>query len=129
MIRWFGKKRYGPIGVDLGTRTVKLVQLSADAAQLVEAARWDLPAATQEKPAEKPDPDAQANRLVEALRQARAGRNFHGREAVLCLSDRELFTQNIRVAKAEPAELARLVQQETAGRVPFPVQEAEIRFI
>jgi type IV pilus assembly protein PilM len=125
MIRWLGKRRFGPIGVDIGTRSVKLVQLSADAAKLVEAARWDLPAPTSEKLT----PEQQTARLVEALRQAREGRSFRGREAVLCLTDRELFVQNVRVPKSEGPELARLVQQEAAGRVPYPVQEAELRFV
>jgi type IV pilus assembly protein PilM len=40
-----------------------------------------------------------------------------------------MFVQNIRVTKAPPAELQRVVQQEAVGRVPFPAAEAEIRFL
>jgi type IV pilus assembly protein PilM len=125
MVRWLGKQRYGPIGVDIGTRSVKLVQLSADASQLVDAARWDLGSLARDKSA----PNDQSARLVAALRQAREGKGFRGRDAVLCLTDRELFVQNVRVPKVESAELTRLVHQEAASRLPFPVAEAEVRFL
>ena len=64
-----------------------------------------------------------------ALRRAREGRNFRGREAVICLGAPELFVQNVRLAKVPGAEMERLVRQEAAGRLPFPAAEAEIRFL
>ena len=124
MIRLLPKKRYGPIGVDLGACSVKLVQLSADHKNLVEAVRWDLPPAD---PSKKNGPPAEA--LVDALKQARRHRKFRGRDAVVCLGRNELFLQNVRVAKASDDELPRLVQQEAAGRVPYSVAETEIRFL
>lgn len=125
MISWLSKRRFGPIGVDIGTRSIKLVQLSADSSRLIEAARWELNIPSTETSS----PEQRTSRLVEALRQAREGRNFRGREAVLCLTDRELFVQSIRVPKTESAGLARLVQIEAAARVPFPIQEAEIQHL
>ena len=44
MVSWLGGKRASPIGVDIGSRSVKLLQLSGDCATVQEAARWDLPA-------------------------------------------------------------------------------------
>jgi type IV pilus assembly protein PilM len=117
---WFSKKRVGPIGVDLGTRSIKLVQLSADGTQLLEAARWDLPL-------ESSTPTS--DQVGEALRQACDGRRFRGRDAVLCLGWRELSIQNIRVPKGPPGELAHLVRQEAEGRFPFPPAETEMRFL
>lgn len=122
MVSFFSQRRAGPIGVDLGSRSVKLVQFDADHRRLVEAVRWDLSA----------DSGGQGDRidyLADALRRAREGRNFSGRDAVICLGEPDLFVQNIRVAKVPPEELQRLVFQEAAGRLPFPVNEAEVRFI
>lgn len=120
----FGPRRYSPIGIDLGSRSVKLVQFTADHSKLVDAARWDLPA----EPANA-SPDELQTRIVEALTRAREGREFRGKEAVLCLSERELFLQNIRVPQGDAATLERAVQQEAAGRIPYPVAETEIRFL
>ena len=90
--------------VDVGTRSVKLVQFSADCAKLVDAARADLPAVDLKAlSAEK-----YAEYLAAAIARARDGRTFRGKDIVLGLTDRELFVQNIRVARCEGAELERL---------------------
>ncbi|MCA9121092.1 MAG: pilus assembly protein PilM [Planctomycetaceae bacterium] len=124
MIARLRKNRFGPIGIDIGSRSVKLAQFSADGKQLVEASRWDL------SDSDKNLSDAeQDERIVEALAQAREGRAFKGNDAVLCLNHRQLFLQNIRVSKSAQIPLDRTVQQEAAGRIPFPVAEAEIRYL
>ena len=124
MIRLLSKKKYSPIGVDLGSRCVKLVQLDADCEQLVEAARGDLPAGVYEL-----DAAARVQAFADAIGRAREGRAFRGRDAVVCLSAPQLFIQNIRVPKGSREELHRLVLQEAAGRIPFAVNQAEIRFV
>ena len=43
MFRWLPRRRYSPIGIDLGARSIKLVQLTGDRCQLVDAARVELP--------------------------------------------------------------------------------------
>ena len=123
MAGWFGNVSCGPIGVDIGSRSVKLLQFSADRSRVWEAARWDLAADKNADPGQRDD------QVVEALRQAREGRNFRGREAVLCLGAGELVAQNIRVPQISGAELAKVVCAEAAGRIPFAAHEAEIRFL
>jgi type IV pilus assembly protein PilM len=123
MVRWFTRGRMSPIGIDLGSRSVKLVQFSSDRSRLLEAVRWDLPTD------EPPDAQERSRRLVEALRQAREGRHFRGKDAVLCLGNRELFVQNLRVAKVTGGDLDQAVRQEVEGRLPFPVAETELRYL
>jgi type IV pilus assembly protein PilM len=53
MPAWIKHNRCGPIGIDLGTRSVKLVQFDAARERIHEAARWDLPA---EAPGDSPAP-------------------------------------------------------------------------
>lgn len=124
MVRWFTSKRCGPIGVDLGSRSVKLVQFDAEYNRLIEAVRWELPPQAGDVDAEDHD-----RRLAEALREARAGRAFRGRAAVVCLSAPQLFIQNIRIPKVPREEVQRLVFQEAAGRIPFPIEQADIRYL
>jgi type IV pilus assembly protein PilM len=124
MIRWFPKRRFSPIGIDIGGRSIKLVQLTGDRARLVEASRVELPPL-----AEDATPQQQADRIVEGLRRGLAERGFRGRDAVLCLGDRHLFLQSLRVPKQTGPQLDRLVAQEAAGRVPFGLDDAEMRYL
>lgn len=124
MPRFLTRQRYSPIGLDLGARSVKLVQFTADHGRLVDAARWELPL---DQPAGAGE--AWRSSAVSAIQQAREGHEFRGRDVVLCLNERQLFLQNIRVAPTEKMSLDRLVQQEAAGRIPFPLAETELRHI
>jgi type IV pilus assembly protein PilM len=124
MVRWLPRRRYSPIGVDIGARSIKLVQLSGDRSRLIEAARVELPPLPEDAAAEQ-----QAERISDGLRRGLADREFYGRETVCCLSDRQLFLQSLRVPKQSGTQLDRLVAQEAAGRVPFPLDEGELRFL
>jgi type IV pilus assembly protein PilM len=42
---------------------------------------------------------------------------------------RELFIQNVRLPKSLPEDTAKLLQQEAASRLPFPLAEAEVRYV
>jgi type IV pilus assembly protein PilM len=123
MVAWLSRQRRGPIGVDIGSRSVKLLQFDAARSRVCDAARWELPA----EPATKAD--RQDERVAEAIRRAREGRDFRGRDAVLCLGAGGLFAQNIRVAPASGDELTKIVHFEAVGRLPFSSEEAEIRYI
>lgn len=124
MVSFPFQPRYTPIGVDLGTRSVKLVQCTADYKQLVDAVCWDLP-----RDADTSTPEAAGAAITQALKQARENRKFRGSDAVVCLGRGELFVQNLRLPKATGPDLDRLVMQEAAGRLPFSIGEAEVRYL
>lgn len=123
MVGWLAKRRTSPIGVDVGSQSVKLLQFDAERSRVVESARWDLPAA------ESPDPADRDAQVVRAIDRAREGRSFRGREAVFSISSRDLFVQNIRVPQAAGEELGKIVCAEAAGRLPFAGDEAEVRYV
>lgn len=116
------RRRCGPIGVDIGSRSVKLLQLSADRSRIREAVRWDRPPAAD-------DPEERDRSVVEVLRQASEGRDFRGHEAVLCLSADDLFVQNIRVAQAGGDRLHQIVHAEAANRLPFAADETDLHYL
>jgi type IV pilus assembly protein PilM len=123
MVSWIVKKRCGPIGVDIGSRSIKLIQFDASRTRVWDAVRWDLPvepALNQQR---------QDERIVESLHRAMEGRRFRGREAVFSLGASSLFVQNIRVAQATGDELTKIVHFEAAGRLPYSREEAEIRYL
>ncbi|REJ66628.1 MAG: type IV pilus assembly protein PilM [Planctomycetota bacterium] len=123
MIRLTGK-RCGPIGVDVGSQTIKLLQLSGDRTRIEEAVRWELPEEARDE-----DPQKRAEALGDALRQAISCRDFRGRDAVLSLGSRELFVQNIRVPKSPDGDLSAVVAQEAAARVPYSIAETDVRYL
>lgn len=123
MFGWLGSPRCGPIGIDVGSRSVKLLQLTSDRTGVWEAARWDLATGPDAEPVRR---DAE---IVQALRRAREERNFRGRDAVFCLGANALVVQNIRVAQSANEDLDRLVQAEAAGRIPFAKDQGEFRYV
>lgn len=124
MMQWLSRKRCTPIGVDFGARSVKLIQFGSDRDRVIDAVRHDLAPLP-----EQATPEEVGRHLAEALPRALEGRSFRGRDAVVCLNDRHLFLQSVRVPKQAGIDLDRAVAQEAAGRLPFGVAEAEIRFI
>ena len=113
MLTWLSRRRFSPIGIDIGARSIKLVQFTGDRSRVLEAARVELPALP-----EQATPEQQAERITSGISNGLKGRDFRGRDAVCCLSDRQLFLQSLRVAKQTGPQLDRLVAQEAAGRVP-----------
>jgi type IV pilus assembly protein PilM len=124
MLTWIKRHGTAPIGLDVGTRFVKMVQFSADRSRVLAAGRWEIPP----QPA-KTSPQEQAQRTAETLKRGLRERPFAGRDVVLCLSDKQLVLQNVRVPKGGGSDLDRAVAQEIAGRVPFPVEETELRYV
>jgi len=123
MVSWFSSRVGRPIGVDLGSRSIKMLQLSSDGTHVRQMARWDLPSR------DEGDADEHDAQLSDALRRIRAGRKFRGRDAVICLGHDQLVVQSVRVAKQPFEEMQQNIQAEAGPRLPFPVDEAEIRFV
>ena len=44
MIGRLKSRRVGPIGLDIGTHCVKLIQFNGERNRVIDAVRWDLPA-------------------------------------------------------------------------------------
>ena len=123
MIAWPKIRGAGPIGIDLGTRSVKLVQMNRDRTRIVESVRWDLPTDPPK------DLDELCSRWTKALVEAREGRKFRGRDAVVCLGPRELVVQNLRVAKPAVGDIEPAILKEIQERSSFSPAESEIRFL
>ncbi|HZZ73468.1 MAG TPA: pilus assembly protein PilM [Pirellulales bacterium] len=125
MLGLLSKNKASPIGIDIGSRSVKLVQFDRAQQRVFETARWDLhgPEGT-----EWTAPERHAA-ITEAIRKACEGRHFRGRDAILSLGRRELFVQNIRIPKTSASDFERVAQQEAVSKLPFPIAEAELRFL
>ncbi|MFP6674434.1 MAG: type IV pilus assembly protein PilM [Pirellulaceae bacterium] len=121
-------KKTTPIGLDIGSRSLKLVQLCTEHRRVIESSRWDWNGADDWFDASSSDPNSTNDAFVLALKNALTGRNFEGRNVVTSISGNHFFLQNIRVPKGGKAQLEAAVHREAASRIPFPVEESEIRF-
>ncbi len=121
MIALLTRRRYTPIALDLGSHSVKLLQLSGDRRRVVAAALVNIRTGWA---GPELDENEKRRRIAETLADA----GFRGREAVLALSGRDLVVVNVRVSGQGPVS-EQLVHQELAGRLPFVLDQAEVRFL
>ena len=119
------KSRVMPVGIDLGTGAVKLAQLREANGQLelVAAAAARMPQACRDNPQRKLE--FLADRLPDLMRTE----GFKGRQCVVCVPAAESFVQHVRTPKLPEAELARTVQWELEGKVPFDLEDAVVRHV
>lgn len=121
VLSWF-QGRISPIAVDIGSDTLKLLQVEPRDNQyrLVAAASETIPDDLRAKPADR---DAF---VADALKKLLAD-GFKGRQVVTCLPASHMAVQHIRVGKMSTDELAKALPFEAAGKLPFDPHRAVLR--
>jgi type IV pilus assembly protein PilM len=121
VLSWFAG-RVSPIAVDIGTDTLKLLQVEPKDGQqrLIAAASETIPEEVRGKSADR---DAF---VAEALKKLLAD-GFKGRQVVTCLPSSHMAVQHIRVGKMTTDELAKALPFEAAGKLPFDSHRAVLR--
>jgi len=114
-----------PIGLDLGTTTVRMAQFSQTEGNydLIAAASADIPVEKQA------DFRSRLGFCGSAIKGLLAAGAFVGRECVLGLPAEATFVQHVKIARTEPEQVTTAVLQEVQGKLPFSVSKAEIRHI
>ncbi|QDV89124.1 Competence protein A [Phycisphaerae bacterium RAS2] len=116
-------RKHGPIGLDLGASSVKLIQFAESQGRLslIAAAHRDLPSAS--------DAQAAHEAAAHAVRQLLATHRFEGREVVTALGHREYQLKSIRVPPMPPDEMESAVVFEAQERFDFGGATAQFRFL
>ena len=114
-----------PIGVDLGTSTVKLAQLRTDQGQLdlVAAASAQIP------PAHRQVGGKRNGFLAQAIRKILRSAEFKGKQCILALPAQDTVVQHLKIANVAAGEIDQIIQQELQGRLPYPVEDAIVRHV
>lgn len=114
-----------PIGLHLGPRLVRLVQLGARAGShgIQAMAEAELPADNGSSP------EARDRETASIIRRVVGDHGFRGRQVVSCVGAQELFVQNVRLPQLSPEEITSALKWEAAERLPYPVEDAELRHI
>ncbi len=115
-----------PIGVDLGSSMLKMVQLRMNEGtpELLAAGSADIPPADRSDDSRK-RLDVIARNIRSLLKSA----DFKGPRCVLSIPAGETFVQHLKVPKLPPQDMALAIRNELYGKLPYPVDEAVIRHI
>jgi type IV pilus assembly protein PilM len=120
----WAQKNISPIGVDLGSDSVKLLQIAyADPPQLLAASSVDVPLEARR--------DAESHRtfLVPAIKQLIRDGAFKGRRAVVSINAAHTYIQSVRLAKGEESMLASQIEGELRGKLPIDPAGMVIRHV
>lgn len=114
-----------PIGVDLGSSTVKLAQLrwSEDNVELLAAGAQDIPQDC------RGDLRRRLQFLWPCIRKIVKSHPFRGRQAILAIPAADSFVQHVRLPIMPAEQIADVLPAELQGKLPFPSEEALIRHV
>jgi type IV pilus assembly protein PilM len=113
------------IGLHLGERTATMAQVAGPAGQ-----REIHALASCEIPRDDTlPPDEQELELASNLKRLLNDHHFKGRQVVSCLGSEELFVQNVRLPQLPPEEVDKVVRWEAEERLPYSIEDAEIRHL
>jgi len=114
-----------PIGVDIGTTAVKMAQLRSteEDIELLAAGAAIVPTYCREDLGDRLDTIAQNVRKILKTNA------FRGREAILSLPAEATFVQHVKLPRMTPQEIPVALQVELQGKLPYPVEDAVIRFV
>ncbi len=119
---WFSA-RVNPIAIDIGTDSIKLLQVEPrdDAMRLVAAANIELPDAVRGAPGQR------ESFCANAIKDALSSKGFKGRQVVTCLPANLMAVQHLRMAKMSPEELQKALPFEAQGKLPFDANRAVLK--
>ena len=114
-----------PIGVDLGSSTIKVVQLrhADNGLELLAAGSLTVPRAYRE------DFTQRMQFASQSVRNIVKTKPFKSRQCVLSLPADTTVVQHVKVPKLPPEEIPKALQWELRGKLPYPVDQAIIRHL
>ena len=112
-----------PLGLQFGPNSVTVAQLRNRGGELNLSAFAQSTFSSTNDESEDESDKQKAELIRHLVRQS----NFKGRRAVCCLGMEDLFVQNVRLPKLSKEETEKVIYWEAAERLPYPIEEAEIR--
>lgn len=119
-------KRALPIGIDIGTSSVKMVQLAQDGRgfSVVACAKASTAGLSNHYSAEERE-----SALVEVVRRKLDESSFRGNECISALTSDEVQIRNIRVGCVRAEELDKAVHEEARNKFSFDIDEAILNYL
>jgi len=126
MLRLPARTRRLPIGIDIGSESIKLLQLQQTAPEVVSlcaAAIWRFPRGSGD------DPSNRRRQAAEAVRRMLHENGFRGRDVVSALSCRQLGIRSVRLPQMPAKELREAVKWEARERFGFELGDDQISYL
>ncbi len=125
---WFGnswRNRYWPIALDIGTDSIKMLQLQQSGHDLSVCAssRWRFPPAAQQ------DPQRRSEVAAGAIRDMLTKGTFHGRKVVTALASSDLSIKNVRIPHLPSGEMDQAVLWEASERFGFKIDSDRLKYL
>lgn len=119
------KTRRAPIGLHLGVKSVGVVQLvgTQDSFDWNGAIHVPIPDLSGKSPQEAD------LAITSILKQLLVDHRMTGRSVMGCLNADDLYIETIRIPQMSADELSRAVRWEASERLPYPVDEADLRYL
>jgi len=119
------RKRVCPIGLHVSPRSVSMLQVSGGNGE------HEIHAMAQSNLEHDANatPEEQDQLTAATLRRMLADHHFKGRQVVSCFGAQELFVQNVRLPQLPDEEVEKVVRWEAEERLPYSVDDAEIRHL
>lgn len=119
----FLRNKVHPIGIDLGSDSLKMMQLATTdrGFSLVAAAKAQVPYDV------RGNGSAMQEWYVKQIRTLLGAKPFKGKKVVTCLPARDLIIQHLRMARMENEQLAQALVFEAQDKVPFNCRHALLR--
>ncbi|MCP4247801.1 MAG: pilus assembly protein PilM [bacterium] len=118
------KRQTGPIGIDFGSRAVRMLQLERQEGPPVVRA-----AASVEYPPGSVEGDERRQAAMKAVQNMLRRGSFVGRRVVTAVSNADLHVKNLRLPVMPDEELGAAVRFEAAERFDFHDQHTEYRHL
>ena len=114
-----------PIGVDLGSQTLKVAQLhvAEGNTQLLASGCAEIPV-----DADVTSP-ARLAAIGKALRRIVKSGPFKGKACVMSIPAEATFVQHVKIPKVTGDAVLDAIEAEVAGKLPYPVSDAVIRYV
>ncbi|WP_347245243.1 pilus assembly protein PilM [Thermogutta sp.] len=114
--------RPSPIGLDIGTCTIKAIQLDSGRNEVLELAEVDVPRLPN-------DPQVAESIIAQCIQDLLKRRRFWGRRVALALGFDEITVQSIRVSPLPGKNIGDVVLEEARSRTNLELNDVEIRFL
>jgi len=118
------RKERWPIALDIGTDSIKILQLTESNGDLVARAcgQWQFPGGAV-------DPEQRSEMAITAVREILRRGNFKGRRSVSSLSGIDVDIRNVRLAKVSRDKTEKALLWEAQDRFPFDVVSDRLKYI
>ena len=115
-MKFLRRKERWPIALDIGSNSIKVLQLDEANGALIARAcgQWQFPTIGT-------DPEQRSEMVVTAISEILRRGDFRGRRSVSSLSCHEMDIKNVRLAGASKSEMEKALQWEAQDRFDFDV--------